>query len=455
VFSTDDTIAAIATSLGRGGIGVVRLSGASALRIAGLLLDADEPLQPRRATVARAQPAIDQVVATCFPGPHSYTGEDVVEISAHGSPVVLREILGAAIRAGARMAGPGEFTLRAFLNGRMDLVQAEAVADLVDASTPLQARVAFDQLEGTLTGRIAELSNALFDVIARLEASLDFPEEVEHFVAPGGLAESLLALDAGLASLLADARRGRLIREGAVVAIVGAPNVGKSSVFNFLAGAARAIVDPAPGTTRDLVSERVDLEGFRVDLIDTAGIRDGADAVEAEGVARARRAAETAALAVLVLDRSRPLGPEDRALLGALDPARRIVAVNKIDLLAAWDGGSARLAEGEPVLVSMKTGAGAGALRSGIVRALEGAEGGGPAREHAAVTNIRHVELLRRAHAALARAREGVAGPGPAASDELVLVDLQEARSALEEITGTRTTEDLLEHIFSRFCVGK
>jgi tRNA modification GTPase len=226
-------------------------------------------------------------------------------------------------------------------------------------------------------------------------------------------------------------------------------------VFNFLAGAARAIVDPAPGTTRDLVSERVDLEGFRVDLIDTAGIRDGADAVEAEGVARARRAAETAALVVLVLDRSRPLGPEDRALLGALDPARRIVAVNKIDLPAAWDGGAAPLAEGEAVLVSMKTGEGAGALRSGMVRALEGAEGSGPAREHAAVTNIRHVELLRRAHTALARARESVAGPGPAASDELVLADLQEARSALEEITGTRTTEDLLEHIFSRFCVGK
>ena len=216
----------------------------------------------------------DQVVATYFPAPHSYTGEDVVEISAHGSPVVLRQIVEDSMQAGARLAEPGEFTLRAFLNGRIDLIQAEAVADLIDAVTPLQARAAFDQLEGTLTERIAEIDRELFDLIARIEASLDFPDEGYHFVAAGEAVTSLRALEHQLATLLCESKRGRLIREGAQVAIAGKPNVGKSSLFNALLRAGRAIVAPIPGTTRDLVTETADIEGLRLELIDTAGIRD-------------------------------------------------------------------------------------------------------------------------------------------------------------------------------------
>src|SRR5918995_3208771 len=282
MFSTEDTIVAIATPAGTGGIGVVRISGASAVEVANGLLRLDAPLQPRHATFARTHG--DQVVATYFPAPHSYTGEHVVEISAHGSPVVLRQIVEHAMSSGARLAEPGEFTLRAFLNGRIDLVQAEAVADLIDAVTPLQARAAFDQLEGTLTNRIREIDAALFDLTARLEASLDFPGEGYHFVDSAGAAAEIAHVAERVDALLADSRRGRLIRDGLLVVIAGRPNTGKSSLFNRLAGAARAIVTDVPGTTRDLLAERVDVGGVPLTLIDTAGIREAAgDAIEEEG----------------------------------------------------------------------------------------------------------------------------------------------------------------------------
>ena len=249
-FSTHDTIVAIATPPGRGGIGVVRLSGPGALQIAQQLIAHDGELAPRHATLTkiRLQPAdaIDHAVATFFPAPSSYTGDDVVELSAHGSPVILEAVVRAAVAGGARLAEPGEFTLRAFLNGRIDLMQAEAVADLIDAATPLQARAAFDQLDGTLTRTIAAIDATLFDLIARLEASVDFPDEGYHFVQPGELARDLDALTDRTSALLIDARRGRLIREGLQVAIVGEPNVGKSSLFNALVGASRAIVTESP-----------------------------------------------------------------------------------------------------------------------------------------------------------------------------------------------------------------
>ncbi|HEV3141228.1 MAG TPA: tRNA uridine-5-carboxymethylaminomethyl(34) synthesis GTPase MnmE, partial [Vicinamibacterales bacterium] len=285
MFSTSDTIVAIATPPGRGGIGVVRLSGPRAREIAGALVTHDGPLEPRRATFCRVSHGgdeIDHVVATSFPAPASYTGDDVVELSAHGSPVVLKAIVTAAMAEGARLANPGEFTLRAFLNGRIDLMQAEAVADLINAATPLQARAAFDQLDGTLTRAIAALDAALFDLIAGLEASIDFPEEGYHFLEPAALARSIDDLIARTGALVADASRGRLIREGLQVAIVGRPNAGKSSLFNALAGASRAIVTDVPGTTRDLVTEVVDFDGLRVTLVDTAGLRDANDRVEAE-----------------------------------------------------------------------------------------------------------------------------------------------------------------------------
>lgn len=303
-FSTEDTIVAIATPAGRGGIGVVRISGPESARIASALTG-HESFEPRHATLVRVGGAHvdDRAVVTFFRSPASYTGEDVVEVSAHGSPVLLNSIVEAAIRAGARLAEPGEFTLRAYLHGRMDLVQAEAVQDLVNAVTPLQARTAFDQLEGTLTGRIAEIDAALFDLSARLEASLDFPEEGYHFVEPDAVASELGSVIASIDALLRDARAGRLVREGAQVVIAGRPNAGKSTLFNALAGAGRAIVTEIPGTTRDLLVEQVDIEGVAVTLVDTAGIRQSTeDVVEAEGILRARTAADRAHLVLLVLD---------------------------------------------------------------------------------------------------------------------------------------------------------
>ena len=448
MFSVDDTIVALATPAGRGGIGVVRISGASACSIARALLVLEAPLRPRYATLARTEG--DQVVATYFPGPHSYTGEHVVEISAHGSPVVLRQIIARALEAGGRLAEPGEFTLRAFLNGRLDLVQAEAVADLIDAVTPLQARAAFDQLEGTLTGRIAEIDAELFDLTARLEASLDFPDEGYHFVNAGEAAAQVRTIARKLSALLCESRRGRLIREGARVAIAGKPNVGKSSLFNALLNAGRAIVTPIAGTTRDLLTETADLDGLRLELIDTAGVRDTDDEIEIEGVERARRARETADLALVVIDLSRPLEAADLDLVREQSAIPQLIVANKCDLAPAWTAADVAL---PCSVVSSKTGEGLGRLRAEIRVALEGSAN--IPRDSAGVTNLRHVALLEKARAALQRAEEALASPDGPVAEEFVLTDLQDARAALEEVTGKRTTDDLLRHIFSRFCIGK
>ncbi len=446
MFSTADTIVAIATPPGRGGIGVVRLSGPDAHAIARMLRATDAALVPRRATFTRIHSSdqlIDQAVVTFFPAPHSYTGDDVVEVSAHGSPVVLRAVVSAAVAGGARLAEPGEFTLRAFLNGRVDLTQAEAVADLIDAVTPLQARAACDQLEGTLTERIAAIDIALFDLIARLEASVDFPDEGYHFVEPGELIGALDMLIKKITVLLTDGRRGRMIREGLQVAIVGKPNVGKSSLFNALAGASRAIVTSMPGTTRDLVTEAVDIDGLRVTLVDSAGIRVTDDEVESAGVELARKAIRVADAILVVVDGSRPLDESDIEILRETTDSKRVIVSNKSDIGVEVRGGY--------LSVSAKTGAGLDALRQELTRTLDIE----PSREQPAVTNLRHVILVETAHAALGRARDAVLTRGRELSEEFVLADLQNARNALEEISGRRAPEDLLAHIFARFCVGK
>ena len=449
MYSTSDTIVAIATPAGRGGIGVVRISGPSASEVASEMLQLDAPLRPRHATFARTHG--DQVVATYFPAPQSYTGEHVVELSAHGSPVVLKQIIEQAIALGARLAEPGEFTLRAFLHGRIDLVQAEAVADLIDAVTPLQARAAFDQLEGTLTDRIAEIDAELFDLTAKLEASLDFPDEGYHFVDAGEAGMAVRAIERTIGALVCEARRGRLIREGARVAIGGKPNVGKSSLFNALLRSGRAIVTAIPGTTRDLVTETADVDGLRLELVDTAGVRDTTDEVESEGVARARRAWTTADLVLVVLDISAPLEDEDFNLLRETADIPRLIVANKADLPAVWRGEDIRA---PLVAVSSKLGDGLEALRGEIRAALEGANPT-TAPDSAAVTNVRHAALLERARVALRRAGDAMDEPGGPVAEEFVLTDLQDARAALEEVTGKRTSEDLLRHIFSRFCIGK
>jgi len=447
MFNPDDTIVAIATPPGRGGIGVVRISGPHSLEIAAGLCGRRMRLEPRRATFARiaAAGASDQVIITFFPAPHSFTGEDVVEISAHGSPVLLRAILEASMDGGARLAEPGEFTFRAFLRQRIDLVQAEAVRDLVDAVTPLQARAAYDQLEGTLTGEIRRLDARLFDLTVRLEASLDFPDEGYHFIESGDAAREIGSLIGELDALLATAARGRLVREGLQVAIAGKPNVGKSSLFNQLAGAGRAIVTEVPGTTRDLLTETVDVDGVPMTIVDTAGLRVATlDPIEREGIARAEAAHDVAHVIVVVLDRARPIEDVDRDLLAATSPRPRVVVANKSDLAPAWqDVGDARL-----VFVSAKSGDGMDHLRRAIVEAASGE----PLRDVPAITNVRHAELLAQARQALDRAAAAAAAMQP---EELVVADLTEARRKLEEVTGVRTSDDVLRAIFERFCIGK
>jgi tRNA modification GTPase len=459
MFSADDTIVAVATPPGRGGLGVVRLSGPDATRIARVLVARPHPFEPRRATFARiVEPvsdatiaAVDQVVVTFFEKPRSYTGDDTVEISGHGSPVLLQRIVELCLDAGARLAEPGEFTLRAHLNGRLDLVQAEAVADLVDAVTPLQARAAMDQLEGTLTGALRAADELLLDLTARLEASLDFPDEGFHFMTRDEADASLRRVATTLDDLATAGRRGRVVREGRLVVIAGPPNAGKSSLFNALAGAARAIVTDVPGTTRDVLTERVDIGGVPVTLVDTAGLREALDAIEAEGVARARQAQALAALTMIVLDGSRPIGDAERRVLDDLAPPR-LVVISKADLGGSPDAAAhaARIAAADDVLhVSARTGQGLDALRAALAARLGATD---DRRDTPAISNVRHLGLVDRARAHVARARHDVQA---GATEELVLVELVAARQALEEVTGRRAPDDLLQHIFSRFCVGK
>jgi tRNA modification GTPase len=451
-FSTTDTIVAIATPPGRGGIGVVRVAGPDAgsivMGLAGLAA-----LQPRHATFTRLSTAdngsvIDRVVVTWFQAPHSYTGDDVVEVSGHGSPAVLQQIVEFVCARGARLAEPGEFTFRAYLNGRLDLVQAEAVADLVEAVTPLQARVAVDQLEGTLTQRVAEIDAQLFEVAAKLEASLDFPDEGFHFItkdeARAGLAQSMALLEA----LLDDGRRGRVIREGRMVVIAGRPNVGKSSLFNALVGSGRAIVTPIAGTTRDVLTEVVEINGLPITLVDTAGVRDALDEIEAEGVRRAHEARDAAALTLVVLDGSQPLTAADTEIFDVVHEPR-IIVMNKSDLAGSPGGQGLKPLCSVVLAVSSRTGDGLDELRRAIASALAGVD---DLRDTPVVSNQRHLQCAQAARDAVARAVE-LADAG--ATEEIVLAELADARTALELLTGRRTPDDVLAHIFSHFCIGK
>ena len=388
-------------------------------------------------------------MATWFVAPHSYTGEDVVEISAHGSPVLLRQIVELAMADGARLAEPGEFTFRAYLRGRLDLPQAEAVADLVEAVTPLQARAAMDQLEGTLTGTIGRIDAALFDLSARLEASLDYPEEGFHFISRPDTAAEIARLQQDLDQLAVDGRTGRVIREGRTVVIVGRPNAGKSSLFNALLGASRAIVTDIPGTTRDLLTERVDIGGLAITLVDTAGLREARDQIEAEGVRRAHDARHVAALTVIVVDGSEPLTAGDRAIVAAAETTPRLIVISKSDLMRAWP--SSELGAGSDVCVEVSsvTGAGLSQLRERLVAVVSARE---DLRDPPAISNVRHLALVDEAREAMGGAARAL---GTGATEELVLTDLGRARRALEAITGRRTTDDLLTAIFSRFCLGK
>ena len=455
MFSLSDTIVAIATPPGRGGIGIVRLSGPSAPLLACQLLQRERPLRPRHATFGHVRSGseradlVDQVVVTWFERPRSYTAEDVVEIGAHGNPVVLGRILELAVRAGARLAEPGEFTLRAHLNGRLDLVQAEAVCDLVAAVTPLQARAAMDQLEGTLTTEIGRVDGRLFDLCARLEASLDFPDEGFHFITRDEAIAELTRVRDDLAALVRDGRAGRLIREGSMVVIVGRPNAGKSSLFNALVGSERAIVTAVAGTTRDLLTEAVDVLGLPLTFVDTAGLRDTDEAIELEGVRRARQAHQVAALTLLVLDGSQPLDDDDWRLLDETAQRARLIVVNKIDLPSGWSANDTASLPTLAVPVSAIDGRGLDDLRRRIAEALTGRD---EWRDPPAISNTRHLGHVEAALGIIVEAARALAA---GAAEELVLAELAAARTSLEAITGVRTSEDVLRHIFTRFCVGK
>lgn len=451
-----DTIAAISTPAGRGGIGIVRLSGPEAASIVAQLVLLRAPLEHARARLADvldepgedgAAERIDEAVVTYFAAPNSYTAEDVVEIAAHGSPVVLDLLLRRALALGARLAEPGEFTQRAFLAGKLDLTQAEAVRDLIDAQTLTQARQAASQMGGALSRRVLPLKQQLVELIALLEAGIDFAED-DVDVTPGEeIARQIAEIDPALAALEASFARGRIVHDGLTLAIVGRPNAGKSSLFNRLVERERAIVTATPGTTRDLVTERIAIEGIPLELVDTAGLHEGREEAEQIGIERSREAFADAALVLIVLDATQELNDEERALLTAAEDRAAIVALNKCDLAA--DGAMSGLQAEMPLQrTSALTGEGIAELRVRIVALATG----GAAAEPGPLTSLRHQKAIAAARAALADAAQANANAIP---HEMILIDLYRGLWALDSLTGQTTADDILNLIFSTFCIGK
>ena len=485
----DDTIVAIATPPGRGGIGVVRLAGPEARVIVAPMLRLKHDLEPGRAVFgelvepeddsapapahvgtgapsassgqAPTRPAerssaptapdsrIDEVVVTYFAKPHSYTTDDIIEISAHGAPVVLRHILELALARGARLAEPGEFTMRAFLKGRIDLTQAEAVRDLIDSQTLFQARVAAQQLEGALSKRLKPIKQNLVELIAVLEAGIDFAEDDVSILPDATILSHIASVQAPLRELAASFAYGKIVHEGLTLAIVGRPNVGKSSLFNRLVERERAIVTATPGTTRDLVSETVAIGGIPVQLVDTAGIRRALDEAESIGIQKSMEALAEADLVLVVLDASQPAEEGDRELLHQVGERPRIVVENKLDLRS--DPEFPRALNSSPaVSTSAKTGAGIAGLRAEILRHIGGENGSH--FETGFLTNVRHQDLVRQTLNALDAASAAVHNRTP---HEMLLLDLYNALRPLDEITGATTNDDILNLIFSTFCIGK
>jgi tRNA modification GTPase len=451
----EDTIAAVATPVGKGGIGIIRLSGSQSLPLAhSILSGGTDVAQDRVPFLARiVEPGtghrIDQALVTCFRAPRSYTGEDVVEISCHGSPVVLNATLDLLVRAGARLATPGEFTLRAFLRGRMDLVQAEAVRDLIEAKTLFQAKVAHQQVAGSLSHKLKPLKDGLVRLISLLEAGIDFAEDDVPLLSSEEIRERLDFLVYGLDQLHASYRQGKIVGMGLSLAIVGRPNVGKSSLFNALLRQDRAIVTEIPGTTRDLIAESIEIRGIPFRLLDTAGIRKVSEPVERIGIDKSLEAMADADRVLLVLDGSEEFIEADRDLMSLLGNRRYTVVINKSDL-PQKTGWERILAERGAFSVSAKTGAGVEFLKETLVEDVnrEGALEG----EGSFVTNIRHAELLGKTVEALTRVQESLQSDLP---HEILLLDCYAGLKALNALTGETTLEDILDNIFSTFCIGK
>jgi len=485
----DDTIVDIATPAGRGGIGVVRIAGPEARRIAGPILRLKHELEPGRAvfgefvesssevktptlsqkdatrvghptaelrsagtdeaSVSTQSGRIDEVVVTFFGKPHSYTTDDVIEISAHGSPVVLGHIVEMCVAAGARLAEPGEFTMRAFLNGRIDLTQAEAVRDLIESQTLYQAKVAAQQLDGSLSRRLQPIKQKLVDLIAVLEAGIDFAEDDVSVMADQKILEHIAAVRKPLEGLSASFAYGKIVHEGLTLAIVGRPNVGKSSLFNRLVERERAIVTATPGTTRDLVTETVAIGGIPVRLVDTAGIRHALDEAESIGIRKSMEALADADLVLVVFDASEGWTKEDGELMGQAQSRPVIVVENKCDLKIPTSPEIGEKWGTQAVLTSAVTGEGISELRMEILKHVGGDSG---MQDAGFLTNVRHSGLIKDSLAALEAARKAVTNKVP---HEMLLLDLYNALRPLDAITGATTTDDILNLIFSTFCIGK
>jgi tRNA modification GTPase len=445
----NDTIAAISTPPGRGGIGIIRISGREARAISERILRLPPTHQWIAWVAALAElpdsegHAVDHVIATFFAAPRSYTAEDVVEISCHGSPAVLRYALERACQAGARLAEPGEFTLRAYLNGRIDLPQAEAVRDLIEATTLYQARIAAQQAEGSVSRRLKPVKDQLIELIALLEAGIDFAEDDIDVAPAAEIIRRIEPVHAAISALIASFAYGKLVHDGFTLAIVGRPNVGKSSLFNRLLEQDRAIVTEIPGTTRDLVSEAAAIEGIPVRFVDTAGIRLSQDLVETLGIERSYQAMADADLTLVVVDIS-ATGDEDMQLiLRASTQGKHLVVGNKCDLEIGRETSGVEL-------VSALTGEGIAELRSAIVAAL--APRGRMEQEGGFITSLRHEQLLRESREALEQARQAV---GLGIPHEMLLLDLYAALRPIDAITGATTADDILNRIFATFCIGK
>jgi tRNA modification GTPase len=433
-----DTIVAVSTPPGRGGIGVIRLSGASAHEIAEKILTFSDDFSWRPWTAALATlEDVDQVVVTYFAAPKSYTAEDVVEIACHGSPVVLRFAMEKACERGARLAEPGEFTLRAYVNGRIDLPQAEAVRDLIDSTTLYQARIAAQQTSGSVSRRLKPVKESMLQLIALLEAGIDFAEDDVDFASAAQIDALIRPILEGIQGLIASFAYGKLVHEGFTLAIVGRPNVGKSSLFNRLLEQDRAIVTDIPGTTRDLVSETASVEGIPVKFVDTAGIREGQDAVESLGIERSFQAMADADLTVVVIDATQPDGSIVEKVQG-----KSLIVANKCDLVETRPAGH--------IAVSALTGEGIPELRRAIVDAI--APRGQIEQEGGFITSLRHEQLLKESKEALEQA---LTANGLGIPHEMLLLDLYAALRPIDAITGTTTADDILNRIFSTFCIGK
>ncbi len=443
----NDTIAAISTAPGRSGLGIIRLSGNLSRAISGKILRFRPNHEWKPWTAALAElvddsgAAIDQVVVTYFAAPRSYTAEDLVEISCHGSPVVLRFCLERACQAGARLAEPGEFTLRAYLNGRIDLPQAEAVRDLIESTTLFQARVAAQQAEGSVSRRIRPIKEQLLELIALLEAGIDFAEDDVSIAPAEEILRRIEPVKHALSRLISSFDYGKLVHSGITLAIVGRPNVGKSSLFNRLLEQDRAIVTDIAGTTRDLVSEVAAIGGIPVKFVDTAGIRAGQDLVETLGIERSYQAMTDADVTLVVLDLSAPVHPDDLALIErAQGQGRHILVGNKSDLPRRADF------TGSLTTVSAITGEGLDQLRGQIAPAAAQEQDSG------FITSIRHEQLLRESVEALGQAHTAA---GLGIPHEMLLLDLYAALGLIDAITGATTADDILNRIFSTFCIGK